>query len=387
MRIVAVIAALLVLEMPLAALAKPHTAPAAKSAKTAAVAAAAKSAEARHISLFTSATQGNVEAQYQLAQAFRDGRGAKRDSRAALTWFSLAGTNGMADAAVEAAKAYENGQGTARDLVEAGRWYYRAGTLGHAAARQKFVDLFIGGKIPSVGGIAGAEWIGAQVEHSDLKAMIALGEAWEKGEGVAPNSARAEHWYRLAADLYADAEARFRLGRLLAYKPAAWRVLDDEQWNEKDLKRDQQFGAVWLAAKPEENADKAVQFLPGIVEGERWLVLAANQGHAGAQALLGQLYLGGVDLPFDAVSGTSWLEAAAAQNQPEALMALAESAASGLGFFTKDPVRAYVLFDLAAAVGRSDADGAREHVAKALSPKQLARARQLAEDSREMRGL
>jgi uncharacterized protein len=414
MRTAAVIAALLALGMPMvaaprAALAQADKAPAATAGPTTpakppnAKAQAAKSlaaktqsakakaqqqnaAEARHNGLFVAASHGDVEAQLALAEAYRDGHGAPRDPQIALSWFMLAGTNGVAEAAIEAAKAYERGIGTMRDPVTAGGWWYRAGVLGNREARQHYVDMFTTGKITSLGGIAGAEWVAELADTGDLKANLALGEAFEAGRGVAPDPAKAEARYRQAALLYGDAEARFRLGRTLLARPAAWRVPDDEQWSEKDLKKDQMLGAVWLAAKPA-NTDKASQLRPGIVEAERWLKAAARQGHAGAQYLLGVSYLGGLELPFDPVSGIAWLEAAAAQNHTDALMALADYAAKGQGFFGKDPVRAWVLYDIAGALGRRDGTEARDLLSKSLTQKQAARARELAEDMRDIKGL
>ncbi|WP_096703953.1 SEL1-like repeat protein [Magnetospirillum sp. 15-1] len=380
MRIAAAVAALLSLSLPVAegAWAAPR-----KAAKPAA-------AEARHVSLAAAAANGDMEAQYQLAVAYRDGgHGLKADAQAALVWFMLAGAEGHAAAAAEAAKAFEAGKGVKRDLNAAGNWWYKAGTLGDAQARKRWIDLFIEGEVHAVGSRDGIAWLAESAQAGDLRAMMALADVLERGQGVAPDSAAAEGWYRQAALLYGDVEARFRLGRLLLARPAMWRKPAEEDWNAKDTERkNRPFGAVWYPVKPP-NAEEAgaVQLRPGINEGERWLRSAARRGHAEAQYLLGSAKVAGMELPMDMVEGVAWLEAAALQGHAEALFALGDLATKGQGFYAKDPVRAYVMYDLAAAQGEDNAKAARDAVAKGMNPRQTARARQLVQELRDLAGL
>lgn len=385
MRIVRAAAVLLAFGMPLAATAA-EPAKASKPVAGKPVATAVKSAaETHHAALIAAAGRGDGDAQYQLGLAYRDGHGMKADAAAALGWFGLAGINGNVAGAIEAAKAFEAGRGARRDITQAGRWWYRAAQLGDAAARERWLALFLDGKLPSIGGAAGIGWLAERAGHGDVRSVMALAEAYEKGQGIAPNPTEAEAWYRLAAQIHADTEARFRLGRLLRAQSAAWRVPETEDWNPKESeRRGRPFGAVWLTAKPADAEDKAAQMRPGLLEGEYWLEAAAHEGHAEAQYVLGQAMTGGVDLPLDMVGGIGWLEAAAAQNHAEAMMALADFVAKGQGVPGKDPVRAYVLYDLAAQQGEDGAGAAREAVAKTLNQKQAARARQLVQDLRDL---
>ncbi len=383
MRTAAFVAALLAFAMPLACQAA--TAKAAKPKP----AAAKPAAESHFGTLTAAAAKGDAEAQYELGLAYRDGHGAKADAKLALIWFELAATNGNAHAAVEAAKAHQDGRGAKSDMVQAGQWWYRAAVLGDIPAQDQWVDLVLSGKIVSVGGDHGLKWIAEKALDGDLKAAMILAEAYENGIGIAPNRSEAEGWYRLAALLHGNVEAEFRLGRMLLSLPAGWRVPSEEEWSPKeaDRKTDRPFGAVWLSTKPADSEDKAIQLRPGIVEGGRLLEAAARRGHAEAQYALGMALVGGMELPLDMVAGVTWLEAAAAQGHTEAMMALAEYSAKGQGFFAKDPVRAYVMYDLAAALGEEGAPAAREAVAKTLSQRQLARARQMVQEFRDSQGL
>jgi TPR repeat protein len=381
MRIAAAAAALLALSLPLAegAWAAPR-----KAAKPAAV------AESRHAGLLAAAAGGDMEAQYQLGLAYRNGgHGLKADAQAALVWFTLAGAEGHVGAATEAAKAFEAGKGAKRDLNAAGNWWYKAGVLGDAAARKRWIELFVEGEVHAVGSRDGLAWLADAAQAGDLRAMMALADVLERGQGVAPDPDQAESWYRQAVLLHGDLEARFRLGRLLLSRPAMWRKPAEEEWNAKDAAaKSLPFGAVWYPVKPP-NAEeaKAVQLRPGINEGERWLRSAARRGHAEAQYLLGSLKVAGMELPMDMVEGVAWLEAAAVQGHAEALLELGRLAASGQGFFGKDPVRAYVMFDLAAGQGEEGAKAARDAVAKELNQRQTGRARQLAQELRDLAGL
>jgi len=376
MRSCAFVAVLLCLAVPTAAGAAQGRAAGAASKPQSA-------AEAPH-----AAAHPDDEALFQQGVAARKGRGKKADLRAALEWFSLAGAAGSVAGSVEAARAFETGKGTAVDLDRAGQWWYRAATLGNAPAQARWIELFLSGRIASIGGEAGIGWLSALASAGDVRAALALAGAFETGKGIAPDPARAEHWYREASLLRGDGEARFRLGRMLLARPAAWRVLGDEVWTAKEAEREKKpLGPVWFATRPDTDDEKRTHLRPGIWAGERWLTLAARQGHAEAQYQLGAAMVDGLELPFDILTGTAWLDAAAAQGHALAAMRLGDLAAKGQGLFAKDPVRAWVMYDIAASRGLAAAAEARDAVGRALGGRGLARARQVAQEMRDITGL
>jgi TPR repeat protein len=196
---------------------------------------------------------------------------------------------------------------------------------------------------------------------------------------VAADLAEAERWYlKLALD--GQPEAQFRLGRMKLALPSLWRA------PEAEVRDDQWTGAVWYTAKPE--ADGHVYLgRPGMLAAERWLTAAAEQGHAEAAYLLGSAKLAGLDLPFDLTEAVTYLEMAAEKGHVGALMTIARLATKGQGFFGKDPIRAWVGYDLAAQLGRKDAETSRELLSKTMSARQVSRARQLSQEIRDMRGM
>jgi TPR repeat protein len=356
----------------------------AKSAKPAKVAAA----EPHQSPLMIAAQKGDADAQYQLGMALLEGHGTKADPKAALIWFELGGANGSKAAAAAAARAYETGSGASRNMAMAGQWWYRAATLGDDKARDHWVQLVLSGEVTSLGGDAGLGWIADLASHDPRVAMV-LADAFEKGLGIAPNRPEAEGWLRVAALLHGDAEAEFRLGRMLLSRQAYWRVLGDEEWaaKESDRKAGRPFGPVWYVDKPAQDEDKLSQQWPGMVEGQRHLERAAALGHAEAQYTLGMAMVTGFDLPVDMITGLHWLSAAAAQGHVEAMMVLGDFAAKGQGSFGKDPVRAYVMYDLASLAGEEMAAPAREVLAKSMTARQVAKARQIVQEFKELQGL
>lgn len=333
-------------------------------------------------SLAQLAAQGDAEAQYQLGLAHRDGKGAKRSAVDAAAWFAIAAGNGVAPAAVELARAYEQGAGVARNQAEAARWWYRAGELGDETARARFLALLLAGETGGFAGPAAVQWLEPAAQGGDVRAILGLGEIFEKGLGLPGDFGKARSWYLQAA--YAgNVEAKYRLGRLLLAQPSAWRLLYKDPEREKTNPERDRLYTSRAAALEAAGDDRWVDIIrPHLVEGERWLTEAARQGHVDAQFTLGSAYLGAVDLPFDLIQGLGWLSAAAWGGHPGAMMVVADLAAKGQGFSGKDPVRAWVNYDVAAAMGHRPAEEARDRVAKMLTPRQLVRAQRLAADLR-----
>lgn len=360
---------------------QPSKAPVAKSQKASPPKAPAAKTPAQP-SLAVLAAQGEPEAQYRLAQAYRDGKGAKRDVAEAVSWFALAASNGVKAAAVDLARLYEQGAGVKRDLSQAALWWFRAGMLGDEGAKARFVTLFLNGDTKDVGGDTGISWLEALSADGRTDVVLALGQAYEKGQGIAADPVKARQWYQLAA-FSGDSEAKFRLGRMLLAAPGGWRLIyTDPEREAKNAERDK-FYASRAEAKQVGGDDRQPDPVrPGIVDGEQWLREAAHQGHAEAQYTLGMAFLNGLDLPLDIFEALHWLSAAAFSGHPDALMQLANLATKGQGFGGKDPIRAWVSYDLAAGEGIKAAEDGRDRVAKTMNQRQLARARQVAQDLR-----
>jgi TPR repeat protein len=73
-----------------------------------------------------SASHGDASAQYRLALAYRDGKGAPQDPVAAVHWLLAAAKSGHPQGEIALAAMLESGTGVARDRVRAYVWYDRA---------------------------------------------------------------------------------------------------------------------------------------------------------------------------------------------------------------------------------------------------------------------
>ncbi|MBU0602417.1 MAG: sel1 repeat family protein [Gammaproteobacteria bacterium] len=81
------------------------------------------------------AAQGHSRAQYELALAFKLGRGTLQDYAAAGRWFTSAARQGHVSAQYHMGRLHRIGEGVDLDLVRAYAWFNRAAAQGHGAAR------------------------------------------------------------------------------------------------------------------------------------------------------------------------------------------------------------------------------------------------------------
>lgn len=333
------------------------------------------------------AQTGDAEAQYRLGKAYLTGKGMKgikRNVAEGLSWLALAAAGGSAEAAADLAQAYETGRGVTKSEFEAARWWLQAGKLGNEAARDRFLDLLMAGAVPGLIAPDAARWLEAKAESGDVKSMLRLGRLYELGQVVPADTGKAVDWYLQAAQA-GDAEGHYRLGRLYLELPGAWRVGGSKDRSEAKL--------FTPKPTPRQARDESVDWnqldyvRPGMLPAEHWLSAAARRGHAEAQYLLGLSLAQGIDLPFSITKAAGLLQAAAERNHPGALMMLAGMAANGHGLHGKDPVRGWANYDLAAQLGRKDAAAARDALAKTMNQRQIARARFVAQELRDIRGV
>jgi TPR repeat protein len=326
------------------------------------------------------AASGDPTAQFEMGVAYLSGKGVKRNPADGVAWLSTAAGNGSAAAAVELARAFETGNGVGKDPGQASQWWYRAADLGDEAARNRFIELYLAGQTDGIGGPAAIGWLETRANAGDARIARKLGELFELGQGVLVDHAKARHWYRQAA-VAGDVDAKFRLGRMLLGEPAQWRLVFVDPEKEKDnADRDRLYPTRDAALKAGGTERRPDMMRPGMIEGEEWLTEAAEQGSAEARYVLGMAHLEGRDLPADIPLAVEYLSGAAWLGHAGAALVLADMASKGYGFPSPDPVRAWVSFDLAAADGVASAEAARNALAKSMNQKQLARARQIAQD-------
>lgn len=172
-------------------------------------------------------------------------------------------------------------------------------------------------------------------------AQLVLGAMYAGGRGAAQNWAQAAEWRRRAAD-QGSPEAQTLLGVMYAR---------GEGVAQNDA----------AAAK--------------------WFHKAADQGHAAAQSNLGFMYAKGRGVAQNDAEAAKWFRKAADQGFAEALTILGAIHVKGQGV-TQNYVLAHMWSNLAAARGDAGALGNRDHLARMMTPAQIAEAQRLAQEWR-----
>ena len=164
---------------------------------------------------------------------------------------------------------------------------------------------------------AAAELFRQAAELDYAAAAYALGEAYNRGRGVAPDPALAAEWFNRAAAL-GEPRAQFLIGA--AYTAGT------------GVTQDHGIAVTYLTKAAAQGHPRA-QFLLGeafangrgvgkdLAWAARWYGMAAMQGHRRAQYATGVLYAAALGLPRNDVAAHAWLSLAAAAGHPEAAAA------------------------------------------------------------------
>lgn len=120
---------------------------------------------------------------------------------------------------------------------------------------------------------------------------------------------------------------------------------------------------------------------PDSAEAARWLRLAAEQGNADAQHRLGSMYYSGIGVPKDQAESAMWYERAAEQGRSDDLIVLAYLYSNGFGV-EQNVVAAYKWASLAATFHPDDArrteiSERRDMFATFMSAEEIAEAERL----------
>ena len=95
------------------------------------------------LQIFTRLGQkGDLDAQFNLAKMYREGKGVSKDYRAAVKWFNLSAERGNALAQYHLGVAYSFGLGVVPDYEIALKWYLKSAELGNAFAQHHLSLLY-----------------------------------------------------------------------------------------------------------------------------------------------------------------------------------------------------------------------------------------------------
>lgn len=298
------------------------------------------------------AQQGNAEAQNRLARMYRQGLGvppdparalqlyrqavasgspqhmfdlaemldvgtklgghpdAARHRAEAVQWYERAAANGFAEARANLGVLLLTGDGVAKDTVRARRLLEQAAADKHARAMNNLGVMYARGVDVAKDHATAAEWFGQAAEAGSKEAATNLGVMYENGFGVPRDEARARAYYRRGGQGGAAATAIDRAALLLPQASLSAVPVVSEELRPLQARAEAGELAAML-----ELADKLVggAHWPGAPrQAANWYLAAAQRGEPRARHNIGVLYVLGIGVPEDLVSGYHWLNAAAA---------------------------------------------------------------------------
>ncbi len=218
-------------------------------------------------------------------------------------------------------------------------------------------------------------WYRRAADQGLAMAQFLLGTRYARGLGVEQDHDQAFHWYRLAADQKLP-KAQLLLGTMYALGRGT--AVDSRK-------------AVGWYRKAAEQGEPDAQYLLGEAyskglgveqddrESTAWYRKAADQNHADAQAMVGFAYQEGHGVAQDYRLALSWYLRAAEQASPAAYLMLGLMYETGTGV-RKNPVVAYALANLASARAASGAKVRefRDRISSHLDPAEIVEGQELA---------
>lgn len=145
------------------------------------------------------AEQGHAAAAYELAEAYRSGRGTAPDAEAAARWTNLAAERGDPRARYRVGAAYYHGLGVEQDYEVAARFLGQAAVEGHAQAQFLLAECFANGRGVAKNAAWAARWYGKAALQGHREAQYAYGLLHAAGVGL-PKDPEAGHGWLLVAE-------------------------------------------------------------------------------------------------------------------------------------------------------------------------------------------
>ena len=300
--------------------------------------------------------QNNPRAQFYLGLMYYNGHGVPKDESEAVKWIRRAADQGDVEAQMEVGGIYSVGVGDVpQDYAEAAHWYTRAADQGWADAQFLLWLYHHEGRGVPKDPVEAARWLRMAAEQGHADAQFKLGTLYIEGDGVPEDGTEAVRWLHRAAQ-QGHAQTLEMFGTVDELDATLEDVGGGSE-TQGDARFNQLLGAA-EGGDAEAQYELAVAYAEGRVDvddDERkeqallWWTRAASQGHAGAMAELGSLYMG-----TDDVMALRWLRPAAEEGHGGAQINLGHMYAEGLGV-PKDDAEAARLFRLAAEQGFAQA--------------------------------
>ncbi|KAF9976306.1 hypothetical protein BGZ73_008794 [Actinomortierella ambigua] len=275
------------------------------------------------------ADQGHVRAQYCLGVMYRGGcDGVEKDDEASVSWIRKAVEQDDAEAKVLLGVMYEQGRGgLAKSDEEAVAWYRKAAEQGSAKAELYLGMAYEHGQFVEKDLVEAARWYRKSADHGFPAGCRCMGVMYRHGHGVDQDLVEAARWFRLAAD-HGDDCGQLFLG--IMYEQGKGIEKSDEEavaWYLKSAAKNNNRAMLYVGLAYEHG--QAVEKNP--VEAVKWYRKAAMRGYAAAQKYLGFMYEQGQGVTKSYETAVEWYRRSAEQGFAEAQACLGVMYESGRG--------------------------------------------------------
>ncbi|GEM_PF-960931 len=163
---------------------------------------------------YSAATSGYADAQMKIGWCYDNGVGVSQDVQAAYHWYRAAAESGLPRAQRVVGYCHEYGEGTTQDYSAAVAWYLAAATQSYAVAEFDMGHLYYLGRGVPRDDTQAFAWFLKAAQHGHARACLVVADSYEEGCGVKEDRQKARHWYQRAAR-HGITEAHLKLG--LAY--------------------------------------------------------------------------------------------------------------------------------------------------------------------------
>ena len=268
------------------------------------------------------AEQGHAGAQGGIGYAYRVGRGVPLDYAEARKWLEKGAANGNVIAMNNLGLMYRDGQGVARDYATAVQYFRRSADGGYHWGQLNLGGMMESGlATPHRDPAAAAEFYRKSAAGGNSQAMYNLARLHERGDGVSKDMVEAVKWFRAAA-AKGHKDAVLRVAQIDASQPPPSSTTST-------VAKAAPISPLASNLTPRASAD---QFELGLDhydgrkgrpidrgEAAKWFRLAADQGHAAAQNLLGHMYRSGQGVATDYSEARKWLDKSVANGNVDAI--------------------------------------------------------------------
>jgi len=285
------------------------------------------------VTLKKKAADGDVEAQYQLAEVSFWGQGTPIDHNATLKWAGKAAEQEHALAMHRLAVMYMLGQGVEQDVLSGIQLMESAvpglrklAATNNADAQFKLGLVLLYGTGSNIDSNAALELISAAAKAGNPMAQFVFGDLILRDNRKEPDLKATRAWFLKAAQQGLP-RAQLKLAAMMLEGVGG--------------PRDEVGAATWLRK-------------------------AADQGHANAQYFYGQILGEGKGVPRNAKTSIEWIRKSALQGFPSALFKLGQIYHRGIGV-KQDPKEAYFWYSLAVRQGNELAAQLRSEVIRKIT--------------------